>query len=742
MRPMRSLAPELVADLRSSKLTVALAIGLFAAFRRVVAALSLSSIIFTGPLAAYVVQGAGPLLFGTCALAVTAALAGGFRGAIAAPTSAPAAAMFSIGVVVGPQLAHAPDAAFVTMLAIMGLSSMATALCFLLIGRSGLADLFRFIPYPVTGGFLAGLGWSMVTGGVAAMSGLVPRWETLPLLFDANILLRWAPGVVFGLAMFVITKRWRHFLIYPAAVLLVTGLYHLVLYSVGMSVAESGEAGFLVAGIPAGALWPPVAPDELALVDWHVVVSQIPGVLGIVLVMLVFLVLTVGSVEAGTGVEMDLNREFRSEGLGCLLAGLGGSTPGCSTTGRAMISHLAGADTRWTGIITGLAVGAVMIFGGGVVSIFPMALVGGLVIFVGVRLLHDWLLLAPQRMPRVDFAAVLLIAFVVGAVGFLEGLAVGLVVTVIFFVVRFSGVEVVADEFTGEDRHSKRIRPYTDRAILRAEGKRVQVYRLRGYLFFGSAFSLGDRLRDAMKAEPARRCLLLDFADVTGFDVSATNAFCRVARIARDTQTRIVFAAATDAFRSSMRRNLTERAFADLCWEQDLDHGLERCEEILIGEWARTHSAGRQRREAVFEFLFDDALRQVERQAAFEALIDRLQPWLTTRTYAAGESLAVRGERQEGVQLLIGGRAVARSDDDGTRLQEYGPGDAITPQAAFGDHAAEASIVAEVPSRAALMTPSARRSLEERNPALALAMDKHLIDSILKRPVGVADAGR
>ena len=739
---MRSLALELVADLRSSKLTAALAIGLFTALRRVVSALSQAAIIFSGPLAAYVVQGAGPLLFGACALSVTTALLGGFRGAISAPTSAPAAAMFTIGIVVGPELAQSPDVAFVTMLAIMGLSSVATAVCFLLIGRFRLANLFRFIPYPVTGGFLAGLGWSMVTGGVTAMCGIVPRWETLPLLFDTNILLRWAPGVVIGLILLFVTKRWRHFLIFPAVVVLVTASYHVVLYSLGMSVAESGEAGLLVAGIPSGALWPPVALGDLALVDWGVVVSQIPGVLGVVLIMLVYLVFTVGTVEAGTGVEMDLNREFRAAGLGCLIAGLGGSTPGCATTGRALVSYLAGANTRWTGIITGLAVGAVMVLGGGVLNIFPMALIGGLMVFVGVRLLRDWLLSAPRRLPRADFAAVLLIACIVGAVGFLEGLAVGLVVTVIFFVVRFSGVEVVGDSFTGEDRHSRRIRPVTHRAILRNEGKRVRAYSLRGYLFFGSASSLGDRLKNALKSEPAPKCLLLDFGDVTGFDVSAINAFCRVVRLARDTHTRIVLSAATEAFRSSMRRNLPERSSGDLSWERDLDHGLERCEEILIGEWTRTHSAVEERREALLGLSFDEALRQLERQAAFEVLVDRLEPWLEARTYAAGESLVVRGERQEGVQLLTSGRAVARSDDDETRLQEYGPGDAITPQAAFGDHVAETSVEAEIPSRTALMTAAARRALEGQDLALALAMDKHLIEAILKRPAGVLGAGR
>ena len=733
----RSLGSELAADLRSEKLPAALAIGLLTALRRVVSALSFAAIIFSGPLAAYAVQGAGPLLFGACALSLTTGLLGGFRGATPLPTGAPAAVLFTIGVSVAPRFTGSLDAAFVTMVAIMGLSSVATAACFLLIARFRLANLFRFIPYPVTAGFLAGLGWSIVAGGVAAMCGIVPGWQTLPELFQPEVVLRWTPGVVLAVILFVVTKRWSHFLIYPSLVVLATALCHLVLRSLGMTVAEAGEAGVLFSGVPDGTLWPPFPPAELALVDWGVVMSQIPGIAGIVLIMLVYLVVVVGAVEASTGVEMDLHREFRAAGLGCLVAGLGGSSPGSQTPGWTLVTHLAGANTRLTGIVTGIGVAAIIVAGGAILNLFPIALIGGLVVFVGIRLLSDWLLRAPRRLPRADFAIVVLIAAIVGAIGFLEGLAVGLVVTLIVFAVRFSGVEVVGDEFTAAHRVSQRNRPASHRAILRSEGRRIRAYRLRGYLFFGSASSLGDRLRNALRADPPPKCLLLDFAAVTGVDVSATHSFARIVRLAGSAGTRIVFSASSERLRSSMRRNLPEASFRYLSFEKDLDHGLERCEEILIGEWTEVHSSVEERREALFGLSFDEALSQVERQAAFETLVDQLEPWLETRTYALGETLMLRGEKQEGLQFLISGRAVARLREGGPRLREYGAGDAIAPQAAFEDHMAERSVVAEAPCRVALMTAAARRSLEEQNLALALAMDKHLIGAILSRPGAV-----
>ena len=51
------------------------------------------------------------------------------------------------------------------------ISAVATGACCLLIGRCRLANLVRFIPYPVTGGFVAGIGVAALVIGVALFLG-------------------------------------------------------------------------------------------------------------------------------------------------------------------------------------------------------------------------------------------------------------------------------------------------------------------------------------------------------------------------------------------------------------------------------------------------------------------------------------------------------------------------------------------------------------------------------------------
>ena len=393
-----------------------------------------------------------------------------------------------------------------------------------------------------------------------------------------------------------------------------------------------------------------IADDTLY--RWSVVATQFPSILGVMLIMLICIVLNASALELATGADMDMNRDFRAEGAACPVAGLGGSAPGCNTAAITMISHTTGAETRLTGIVVAFSVGAILIFGGDLLAMLPTQLLGGLVLYIGLGLLNDWLVGSRKTLPWTDYGIVLVISLVIGVFGFIEGVGVGLVAAVIFFVVRFSGVDVIGTSFTARDRHSKRTRSATHRAILGHNGERVHAHRLRGYIIFGNASPLGDRLKQALNADPPPLCLLLDFAAVSGFDVSAANIMFRSVRTAHARGTRIVLSAMAEHVRSILRRGLPASEWRNLMFEEDIDRGLERCEDLVIAEWDRPHAGSEDARDALFGLSIDHAVHELERQVRFEALSERLGPWLRDRSYAAGETIVARGAKQEGMQLL------------------------------------------------------------------------------------------
>lgn len=730
---MRGLAAELCADARTNRLAAAVSTGLVLAVLMVVLGPAQAATIFTGPLAPFVAAGTGMMLFGCFALCLTTALTSSYRGVVSMPNFAPVVALMAVGSVVAAKVPSASDEAlFATLVVIIAFATLTTALCCLLIGRLGLAKLFRFMPYPVVGGFLAGLGGMLTVTSISIASGITVTWEALPALLAPDTIPKWAAAVVYAVVLLLITRLRPHYLVLPASAVVAAGLCHAVLLFLGISAEAGRTAGILFVGIPTGPSWPPIGPGALTQVDWNLVASQIPGILGVTVIALISVVVNAGALEISSGRELDMNQEFMATGAGCLVGALGGSPPGCNSSPMSLISHATGGETRLTGIVVALTVASVLLFGGSLLTFLPMPVLGGLALFVGLGLLNDWLVATRKTLPRTDYSMILLVSLVICFFGFLEGVVVGLASAVIFFVVRYSTADVIGASFTVREHRSNRVLSAIHRVILRLQGERIGVYRLRGYIIFGNAAPLGDRLEEALKADPPPVCLLLDFADVSGFDISAANVICRSIRAANAQGTQMVLSAAADSARSTLRHGLPETDWRNLIFAEDLDRGLERCEDLVIARWERLHASSEAARNELFGVSVDDAMRELNRQARFEVLTERLGAWLQPCSYAAGETVVARGEMQEGMQFLTEGRATAHAGRSGARMQECGPGAALAPQAAFGPHLAEISVTAREPCRTALMTSSARRSLERDDAALAIELDRYLIERILE----------
>lgn len=403
---IRKLASELRADAQSNKLAAAVSTGLVVAVLLVVFGPTQAATIFAGPLSPFVAQGTGMIMFGCFVFCLVTALAGSYKGTVSMPNFAPAAALLGVGSVVAASMTPASEEAlFTAMVVIVALTTLTTAFCFLLIGRLRLANLFRFMPYPLVGGFLAGLGGVLTMSGISITTGITLSLETLPELLESDMILKWAASVAYALALLLITKLRPHYLILPASVLLAIGLCQAVLLILGISAEEARAAGILFVGIPSGASWPSIALIDLAHVDWNVVAAQIPGIFGVTLIVLICIVLNASALELGSGSELDMNREFQAEGVASLVASLGASPPGCNSSPMSLISHTTGAETRLTGIVVALAVGSVLFFGSGLLAFLPMPLLGGLALFVELGLLNDWLVATRKTLPWADHGA-------------------------------------------------------------------------------------------------------------------------------------------------------------------------------------------------------------------------------------------------------------------------------------------------------------------------------------------------
>src|SRR5262249_14790542 len=154
-----------------------------------------------------------------------------------------------------------------------------------------------------------------------------------------------------------------------------------------------------------------------------------------------------------------------------------------------------GSRSRWTGLFAAALCGVALFVGPAPMSYLPRFVLGGLLLFLGLGFLVEWLYDAWFKLPMSDYAVVLLILGVIGAVGYLEGVGFGVLAAVFLFIHNYSRIGVITHALTGAERQSNVDRPLSDQRLLREQGRQVYVLELQGFIFFGTANSLLNDIR-------------------------------------------------------------------------------------------------------------------------------------------------------------------------------------------------------------------------------------------------------
>ncbi|MBT8397564.1 MAG: sodium-independent anion transporter, partial [Gemmatimonadetes bacterium] len=155
---------------------------------------------------------------------------------------------------------------------------------------------------------------------------------------------RWEPAAV-GLSIATMALMFGSRRIHPA----LPGVLFAGLVGYGFSVV-TGYTGQTVGEVPTGFPMPSLA------FPW----TRLPSLIlpGVVIAMVGFA--EVASIAQALGtrerVPWDPDREFMSQGVANLAAGLFGGFPAGGSFSRTSLNHLAGAQTRWSGFIAGAAV--------------------------------------------------------------------------------------------------------------------------------------------------------------------------------------------------------------------------------------------------------------------------------------------------------------------------------------------------------------------------------------------------
>jgi SulP family sulfate permease len=489
--------------------------------------MSNAALVFEGRLDAAYPAGLGCLLLGTAVGGAILGLRSGLQPQVAATQGATAAILAASLAPLGRQLEDEAALAATAPMALLFVS-LATALAFGVLGYGRLGRLVRFLPFPVVAGFLTASGWLTLTGGLRVSSGVLHISD----VSDLTRLPHLGAAIAGGAALLVAQQRLKGAYVLPMMIIGGILLHHVVAGLVGADIAVQRTTAWLPDlpdRLPPPPLWDPAA---LAAADWRVLAQHLVDLPMLVLVAALGLMMNIGAMEAATKRDANIDRELRISAQAAAASGALGGLFAALTVDRTMLIRRIGGHGPAAVIGIALATGLVPFLLPGLLELVPRWLLGALLLLVGSNNLQRWALSSRAQVTPIEWAQVLAVAATVIIFGSMIGLLAGLLLACGHFMALYGRASPLRARYDGSAAESDRARPDEDRAALRATGSERIVLHLQGFLFFGTANKVLERVRAELAGPERRTHLLLDFQEVVGLDSSVALIFARLREIA------------------------------------------------------------------------------------------------------------------------------------------------------------------------------------------------------------------
>jgi sulfate permease, SulP family len=452
------------------------------------------------------------------------------------------------------------------------LATMMSGAILVIAGYLRLGTYIKFIPYPVTVGFTAGIAVIIFASQLRDLFGitlaskepgeLIPKLAALAQgLPSANVSA--IALAVLSIAIIVVIKEWRP--TWPG-ILIAVAVAGVMTWAFNLPVETIGTR---FGGIPRELPLPALPAFSLAKVQ-----SVLPDAIAFALLGAIESLLSAVVADGMTGRRHRSNCELVAQGFANIGSALFGGICVTGTIARTATNVRAGARGPVSGMLHSVFLLSFMLIAAPLASYIPLAALAAVLVVVAWNMAEKREFATLIRSSRGD-ALVLLSTFLLTVFRDLtEGILVGFALGAVIFIHRMAqmtGVEggsplVAEDRADFED--AARV-PYDPKL---SADRDVLVYRITGAFFFGAASTVGsvlDSIADRRKA------FVVDLSAVPFLDSTAANAMSLVAAKARRQHIKLFITGASPTVRRELLthgvrpplvryRETIERAISDI----------------------------------------------------------------------------------------------------------------------------------------------------------------------------------
>ncbi len=705
-------------------------IGTIAGIDNITAALAIGALMFSGPLSSGMGLGVGVVLLGGALISLIVAIRSVLPNSVALVQETTIAILAAAIVSMSMESTGDAETKVATAIVIIGASSLTTGVLFWITGRLKLGGLVRFLPYPVVAGFLAGSGWLLVDGAAVMLTEHGIGLSFVQTFSNPDVLWRLVPAVIFAAVMFAALNRSTHPMTMPLVMVSAAIAFYVMLHIANMPVETARNLGHLPQMNASGGIDLPT-PALLTTVDWWAVLTAGPTILVVAGLSMVGLMLNISGLELAVGRDIDINAELRSSGMANMISGGVGGPSGFVGLSMTVLAGKTGATGRGAGIATAVVMLLGLFAAGSLIFQVPVFLTGGFVLFLGIELLKEWVIDTRRRLPTSEWLIVVVILLTIALIGFMEGLAVGLLVSSAVFVFKYSLLPVVRMRATGVERRSTVDRSPAAIKYLSDHGSAIEVVQLQGYLFFGTADRVVDLVRRRLGASDLTplRFIVVDFRAVSGADSAAISCFVKIRRLVESDAVIVYFThVPADLHRHLSLAGIEFGKDELMQLDVDIDHALEKAEEALLAE-----QVGYETGDDILEH-FVSTIGPHER---LPMLIDKM-----TRLEMQPEDVLIKqGEEADDVFFIASGRVrvqVTLPNGEVLRLRTMLGGAIVGEIALYLRQKRTADVIVDVPTVVYRLSADDLARLQQEDAELA-ALAHRLLASNLSEKLSVAN---
>lgn len=401
-------------------------------------------------------------------------------------------------------------------------------------GLVRMGGVIKFIPYPVTLGFTAGIALIIFSGEVKDFLGLrmgpppadfIPKWRALLAhLPSAN---PWAIGL--AAATVVIIVLWpRVSRRVPGAFVALVATTVVVRWA-GIPVETIGSRfGHIDAGLP---------HVQIPFVTLETMRSLVGPAFTIAMLGAIESLLSAVVADGMIGGRHRSNMELVAQGVANLAAPLFGGIPATGAIARTATNVKNGGRTPVAGMTHALTLLLITLFVGRWAALVPLATLAGILVVVAYHM-SEWRSFRMElKAPKSDVLVLLLTFILTVVVDLTVAIEVGMVLAAFLFMRRMAEVTNIsvlthefsdpADDFEGDPNAVRR----------REVPPGVEVYEISGPFFFGAAETFKERLSQ-IAGKP--RVLILRMRHVPAIDSTGLAALRDLVRRCRAEGTRVL----------------------------------------------------------------------------------------------------------------------------------------------------------------------------------------------------------